>query len=811
MRFVATFVALIAGFVFVAGVAEGRSRADLSVTKVGAGPAEVAAGGTLKLKVSIKNRGKARVRKAKITVRIGLAGGTAFGKPVGSARLNRIPGKGTLKVKVKVGVPGSIAPGSWRLTACVLPAGQKNDCKTGKSFKVVDRSSWALIEAAEAAGTLSPGKALLYQLYAVDGDKRLPKAYRGPGDLPTGVIFAELVSEYPNLSAAEQAKLLPYMLQPGYRQSAWSPKMRGKKAATVLAYTDDDSAGTSALNCDNLDYARGAWVGVEARNAWFWVRPGKPAVRARAKALAREFDSKIWPKLTGAFKSVRDSGGAAGCDPVGDSKLDIYLAPTVKSDTGTALGIAAPFANGTCGPMDSFIVLEENPSRSTLAHEFMHTIQFKYPVCDRYSAWTEGTAAWAEDFVYPRDQGEHAFASGILVPYLSMVSSNNIGYGAWTFWYSLRKKESIAGIQRVFDALATKKFPEALETGPRDGLTAAWKRYAMQRWNQSPVGATGFPEPKSFKDSAWDSFKLRPLSTPAKIELGGASKKEFDLTTGDRDRLTTFYHDIKISDPKVKHITFENGGTGRAGSVVQAFIKLANGKWKYEDWSAKPSIVFCLDKPDQNVVKLIVATSNASPRGGPLGAAEHQVTAKNACSLPASYSGTASGTATYDSSMLGPGNSASANWSGTVNLARIDTGLDDYPAYYQVDKGAGGTLQYSVTGVLEGCQMAGQVNIDLSELGTYPIQVLSIFGGDPVTYDLAVPMGPGPPNFMVSRSDCPDPGLNTPINWYPPIGPIYTAKSAMSEEVGEGGGLSGSSSTTFPVAQTSTWNLTPGG
>lgn len=764
----------------------------------------------MRLKVSVRNLGKAKVKKAKVTVRLGLPGG-ASGDRVGSAKVKRLKAKGSRKLKVRVVVPASTGPGAFQLIACVPPGKQKNDCRTGKPFKVVDRSSWALIEAAEAAGKLTPGKALLYELYALDGDKRLPRAYRGPGESPSGVIFADLLSAYPTLPAADQAALLPYTLQPRYRQSAWAPPA-GSGKSTMISLSPAGRAGTSAAepDCKNVEPARGAWTGFEAKNAWFWVRPGRPAALARAKSLAREFDSKVWPKITGAFRTVTDSGGAA-CDPAGDSKLDIYFVTPGNAALEGSGGMTAGVVWETdCGPVSSFIMLPENANRSVLAHEFMHAVQFRYKACDRYPAWVEGTANWAMDFVYPKDQYEHLWKYGIQFPFVSMMASDSAsGYQTWPFWYSLRKKESVEGIKRVFNALATKDFPGALEAGPSDGLREAWKRYAMQRWNQDPVGASGFPEPKSYKD--WDSFAVKPGAVTEDVRIGSASKKEFDLVTSTRDRLSTFYNEVKIDDRKVKHLTFENGDPGLPSSLVQAFIKLANGKWRHEDWSEKRSVSFCRENADENVVRLIVATSNVSPRVGPLGAIKHKIIAKNACSLPESYSGSITGTATYDGNTLGSGNSAEANWSGTVNLVRIETGSDDYPAYYQVDHGAGGTLHYSVTGTLDSCHMAGQEDVDLSELGTYPIAVLNLFGGDPATYGLTVPMGGGPANFMVTRSGCADPGQNTPLNWYPPAGSIYSAMSKSTETVGEGGELKGSNSTGGPVTQTSTWNLSPGG
>lgn len=803
MRRLATFVAVFAGFGVLSGVAEARARADLSVAQVTGVPGRVAAGGRVTLKVTVKNRGRGKGKASKVTVRIGPDHGEAGGNPIGKGRVGRVAAKGSRKLRIKVRIPTSTGPSSWQLTACVSPGKKANDCRISKAIDVVDGSSWAKIEADRNAGKLAPAKALLYELYALDTDRRLPKRYRGTGNLPSSVIFASLAAIFPTLSPAEQATILPYTLQPRYRQSAWAP---GGSSASASA--------EAAPDCDNLRDVQGAWAGVEANHAWFWYRPGRSAAHARARSLAREFEGKIWPKLTSNFKTV-DDASAAPCDPAGDSKVDIYLVAPGDGGLGDNRGVTPPVMIGDpCGPLPSFVVIPEGARRSVLAHEFMHVIQWNFKVaCERAPAWTEGTATWAEDFVYPRDQREHEYAFGIQVPFVSMIAPNTqVGYHAWTFWYSLFKKDGVDGIKRVFDALATHDFAGALEAGPSDGLREAWKRYARQVWNQTPIGASGFSEARSFKDSAWDSFGVKPGVVDAPISIGSESKKEFTLATSIQSPLSTFFHDVRIDDRKVRHLRFDNGDAGRPDAAVQAFLKLANGRWRYEDWSARQSVSFCRDKPEEDVVRMIVATSNTSPRGAQLGIANHRLTAKNACSIPSTYSGSVGGTASYDSSLLGAGNSAEASWSGTINLVQIPTGSDGYPAFYQVDPAVGGAIQYSVAGQIGNCDIAGQESIDLSELGAFPIGVLNVNGGDPNTYGLIVPMAQGPLNFLVTKSNCANPANNGTMGWLPTIGIINIVDSALDSPVAADGGLRGSSTLgNGVVPQTSTWDLTPGG
>ncbi|MGZ8667653.1 MAG: hypothetical protein ACXWZM_11170, partial [Solirubrobacterales bacterium] len=521
-----------------------------------------------------------------------------------------------------------------------------------------------------------------------------------------------------------------------------------------------------------------------------------------------------------AFKTVDDSE-ADLCSGIGDSRIDVYLAPPGNSVLGSNGGVApALFLSNGCGPHTSFIILPEHASRSTLAHEFMHVVQWAYPVCDREPAWVEGTAAWAEDFVYHSDQEEHTWKGALQLPFKSMRAETSSGaseldgYQAWPFWFSLTKKDGIGGLKRVFDRLAAgSDFPTALEAGPSDGLREAWKRYAVERWNQQPVGASGFPVKASFRDRSWDSFKVVPATAPnVAVRVGNAGQRTFKLASSIQKPLTTWFNPVTIAEQRVRQVEFNNDDFGRPG-LVQAMLKLANGKWRLEDWSNRKVVKLCRDKPNENVVRMIVATSNASPRGAPIGEAEHQVTARPTCSRP-TYGGTISGTANYNSTNWAPGTDMTATWSGHLSLVPIPGTGENYPWIYQVDPANGGSITYSLSGTLTDCTVTGgPVTLDLDELGTFPIMVLQINDGDPLTYSLSASMPQGPPGgFEITRSGCSDPNQNGPLDWFPGIPGTSIAHSTPSATVAASGALAGSGSgTLLGIPQTWQWNLTPGG
>jgi hypothetical protein len=641
------FVAVALAGLLASAAVTARPAPDLAVTRVKGVPKKALTGDKLQLKVTVANEGKAKSRPSKVTARLGPEIGSPLPDVVGRGRVGALaPGRSNT-VRFRATIPGG-ALGVSELTACVPPR-KESDCEASSRVQVGDGSSSALIEAARAKGKLTPGKADLYGLYALTGDRRLPRAYRGGGPLADAEVFTQIVADWPSLSAAEQGALLPYLLQPRYRQSAWAPSRKGKAGPGASA----SGAGAPSGGCGGLDRIQGAWNGIQSAHAWFWYRPGSSSGRANARRLANEFDAKIWPKLTGAFKEVGDAA-AAPCDPAGDSKIDVYLGNPGAFRAG-AEGVAppVPVQNGpACGPFPSFVVINEGEDRWTLAHEFMHVIQWAYAACNRDSAWVEGTASWAGDFVYPRDQEEHESTNGILLPYQTMLDSD---YHAWTFWYSVAKKSGAAGIKRFLEALAGTDFAGALAALPDGGLREAWKRYAVERWNQTPIGSPGFPVRQSFKDNSWDSFRTKPGGVSEEdISLpGGLTERTFDVKTygpgglGDPSKdlgpLSTSFSHVKISHRRVRELRFKNGSPG---GLVQAFLKLKNGRWRLEDWSNLGTVTLCRDEPDQNVTELVIATSNPSARGGSLGRKTHELRARSHCEQ-APVTGTFSGTESY--------------------------------------------------------------------------------------------------------------------------------------------------------------------
>lgn len=184
---------------------------------------------------------------------------------------------------------------------------------------------------------------------------------------------------------------------------------------------------------------------------------------------------------------------------------------------------------------------------------------------------------------------------------------------------------------------------------------------------------------------------------------------------------------------------------------------------------------------------------------------------------PDAYTGSVSGTGSYDAAELGDGNSLEANWNGTVGLRKAPAvpGLPDIPGFpaaiYQLSSGQ---VQYAFNGRLGDCTVAGSGPIDL---GAQPdlagLAVLQVYDGDPRTYSLQIPI-PLLVTVHGTKSNCNNPDENGgDVALAPALGVPWLVRASLpGGPVGDDWSLSGSGSgNNGPGSpdQTWQWNLSP--
>ena len=180
---------------------------------------------------------------------------------------------------------------------------------------------------------------------------------------------------------------------------------------------------------------------------------------------------------------------------------------------------------------------------------------------------------------------------------------------------------------------------------------------------------------------------------------------------------------------------------------------------------------------------------------------------------PSAYNGTFSGTGTYDANELGEGNSLQASWSGSFHATSTgpsSPGASDARYRFQ-----SGSLQYSFSGRVDDCDVAGNGTINLTVQPDYQnITLLYLeFGSPPRKYQLDVP-APLIATVPGTTSDCEDPNENgDSFDWSPGAGVPWMAHAPFpGGAVGNNWSISGSGAgDTGPGSpdQTWQWTLTP--
>jgi hypothetical protein len=651
-----------------------------TVVRVSA-PSSALTGTATKITVTVASpRPGRRVRITLSAVAPGTSGG---GLSLRRARIVKLR-KGRSSASVRVTFPDG-ATGRFALSACI-----GRSCATSKSLRVLDGSAYGRIVRAK----LPKATEVLFALYALTGDHRLPARYRGAGEMPAGQVMAEAAELYPTLDPAGQAKLLPFLVPPVFAESAWRRRTRASKSVRY-------ARAAAPAACSSL-HEVAAWQAVRTANgkANIWYAPGDRAVAAR---FAAELSRTIWPKLTGPFGEPLGDGGN-GCDPTGDPRLDIYLGTPDPFGPGGALrGVAVPLPGGADCTHPVFLVIDPTENRSVLAHEFFHAIQFAHPHsnCNGGGAWVEGSATWVKDFVYPRDQDEHLRTGHLAAPQTGLLAQD---YATWPFWYWVYRTAGVGGFKRVFTGLEKGSLPSALDSALAGGREAAWKQWSVARMNRAPIGVARFPVAKSLKQ--WDSFAEAAGVLEKTLALTGRTERTIGLQTSTLAPLATDFGHVVVTDPKVRFIRVTNGAYGKPGGQLQALVKRADGSWRIEDWSGRATISFCRDRAADNVREFYLVTGNASGTAA-LPTVRTTVTGRNTCSFPRTFTGTFASVWTNVSGGFTLRFSGNATFVRSSNNPPVDVGSIVYDL-------TGGSVSLQASGTnLIGCTASGGTTVPL--------------------------------------------------------------------------------------------------
>ncbi len=478
--------------------------------------------------------------------------------------------------------------------------------------------------------------------------------------------MARLDDDLPKLPAAKRAALLRYLMPPTLVRSAWAPRGAAHRAAAA-----DDTSTCGAQNTPAK--LTGVWTVIETPHVSVWYLLHSATGKTNAHRIAAAIEGQIWPKLTGGFRRPL-SDATAPCQGGLNGKLDVFVASSgpdfgkeiIAGGAGGLtmhLQLPGPFAG--CMAEPAWMLVPEDVSRSTLAHEFMHAVQAAYARCqgNGYPEWVEGTADWAMWFVYPQDQNRAVPDSPsqlwnpnfeTVVPFGAPPGSLGYirGYTWWPFWMSLSraagggKVSSPVPLARLFEASGSGSLSldDLIKAAAGTSVKDAWKRYDVERWNVGPVGRPGSPIRSGFRQ--WYGITAMPGGhsvNEEKLALGSLATRTFDWfgASPGQKPATTRYRWLTFADKAAREIIVQPGNPGGApGLVIQAFLRLGDGTWRIEDWTDRKTVNLCRDQPAGDVQEMILAYANATTQGPDTAPIASTVQLRNTCGFPKRFEGT---------------------------------------------------------------------------------------------------------------------------------------------------------------------------
>ncbi len=484
-----------------------------------------------------------------------------------------------------------------------LPVSGPDGClPIGSAFELTGPSSTARIEEALLAGDITKGQALLYHIYSELDASRLPSEFHGPADEHAHLessIFHEAATIWSTLSQQEKDALLPFLLPPSDPDSWFSEESTSLRAGVE-------------------------WTNLGNDRIKVWWQTHRPEDAAKAAAILQELDTYIWPDLVsymgGAQRAPLSDAGQKGDG--GDGRYDVYLVHNTPSEPGEkpVLGWVSPTVDAKgdmkCEVTPTYMVLNSRAALSdvffsTVAHEFMHSVQFTYDVgnCYDYRWLMESTATWVESWLYPEVNQEHGFAAKYLEqldtkPLEHWEYKDSRQYGSYLLWFYAHQNEGL--YYAVRDAWTASSNPDSLAavdaalTGA-GGLKDAWPESALYNWNRPPY------EDFTSQDDLYSAAKwvdtdvtatVSPSSYAVPTDVGHMQQRHLNYTISSDVKRLTFINPFPANfDPAAK---------------VQAILNI-NGTWQDAvDWTNEDRVSFCFDKPNEKVDQLVIIITNSN-------------------------------------------------------------------------------------------------------------------------------------------------------------------------------------------------------
>lgn len=511
-------------------------------------------------------------------------------------------------------------------------------------------TSHELIDAAKTAGTITMEDALIYKSFAEFSDPRLPAEYRGDdtgfieGDAQHQVIAYVASVGISNVSTATLDTLRPFFVPAYYEGSWWNQQNPGATTAVAAGATISIAAASNP-NCRAWETECSRlfdWKNVAGTNVVVWYRTANETADApKAAMLVQEFDTTIWPKLTSLMgrTPISDVGTGVVVSET-DGRLDVLLLDMPADKQGSTV----PSSISGCKAVPAHIYLSRNlPNRGLIAqaaHEFMHAIQFSInvaaPCLENYYTTQEATAVWATNYVYPRNDWEHAYAKHYLTD--TWVSESYdyrppkpslFRYGAYVLPLFLETRFGPSIVKSIWDkttAATSELFAiESAIVAAGSSFHKEWPKFVAANWNRDTIntyftadimvenvdlnGDETFTLPAGGTGSLTHAVSLKHASAAYyRVVFGSSAARSIAIVNGlsfkaESVDLTGFGNNLAFTGLDA---------LARQGASLQVFVKV-NGAWKSgpTNLTNVPWFTVCRDDPAGKIDEMIFMYGNS--------------------------------------------------------------------------------------------------------------------------------------------------------------------------------------------------------
>lgn len=520
----------------------------------------------------------------------------------------------------------------------------------------VPPSSAQLIQRALDNGAINDETALVYRVYAMFGDPRLPAQYRGDdsGVIESGAL-ADANERYDLVSPATQDLLRPFLTRPEDAGSWWNGGA-GAGAATraqAQAVRVQPHAGAPSRRFCLINDPDWLYIDTATAKVRVWYNRNEPDDPAVAQFLADEMENVVWPKLIGALQFKEPISDVNYICNGGDGRLDIYLVDL--ANLGDTIHDAfSPYSSATYILIRRTLINED--LKHALSHEFTHAIHYAYTTSSfqlSYGWFRDAFANWGTDQAYPPTdpaynpkrerstlwknaschfKSPHVSQDDESGGYCTGSNSLSRNYGSYLLLQFLERTLGTGTVKTILEKTQMVSTGlEAMDTTVSGGFKEQWPKYARALWNQGPVK----PQGDSFK--SWDDLDDKPVRTQEiDARLQGRPYAETELEDKVANVSSKYYvfnffdgaqydpsdpaKPLPPPDAETRSVLFHNTfyDNWKAGQKVSVRVlyKPENGlPWVEDDWTKYEWIGLCRDVKAERLQQLVIIVGSGESTG----------------------------------------------------------------------------------------------------------------------------------------------------------------------------------------------------